>query len=52
MVPDAGIHKDNPMARSAGIGLTLQNLQFQNFGLLLNCSWVPVLWQFSQNIEI
>jgi hypothetical protein len=52
VVPDAGIHKDNPMARSAGIGLTLQNRQFQKYGFLLNSSIVPVLWQLSQNIEI
>jgi len=51
-LPDAGMHKDNPMARSAGIGLTLQNRQFQKYGFLLNSSFVPVLWQFSQNIEI
>jgi hypothetical protein len=43
MVPDAGIHKDNPMARSAGIGLTRQNRQFQKYGFLLNSSFVPVL---------
>jgi hypothetical protein len=52
MVPDAGIHKDIPIARSAGIGLTLQNRQFQKYGFLRNSSSVPVLWQFSQNSEI
>jgi hypothetical protein len=37
------------MVRRAGIGLNLQNCQFQKYGFLLNCSLVPVLWQFSQN---
>ena len=52
MLAEAGMNRYSPMTRSAGIGLTRQNRQFQKWGFLLNCSLVPVLWQLTQNIGV